>query len=72
MKIVWDEPNLRTSPNTMVSTSPISMTYSSNARLIAVARSKSGVVVFVVLGSEGVSVVSMRPANRKERKLLNG
>lgn len=43
-------------------------------RLIAVGRLKGGVVVvvFVVLGSEGVSVVSMRPANRKERKLLDG
>ncbi len=27
-------------------------------------------VVFVVLGSEGVSVISMRPASRKERSLV--
>jgi uncharacterized DUF497 family protein len=41
-------------------------------RLIAVGRLADGivVVVFVALGSEGVSVISMRPA--KERKLLDG
>jgi len=27
-------------------------------------------VVFAVLGTEGVSVISMRPASRKERSLL--
>jgi uncharacterized DUF497 family protein len=43
-------------------------------RLIAVGRLANGVVVvvFVALGSEGVSIVSMRPASRKERKLLDG
>jgi uncharacterized protein len=43
-------------------------------RLIAVGRLADGivVVVFVVLGAEGVSVISMRPASRKERKLLDG
>jgi uncharacterized DUF497 family protein len=42
-------------------------------RLIAVGRLADGivVVVFVALGSEGVSVISMRPA-KKERKLLDG
>jgi uncharacterized DUF497 family protein len=43
-------------------------------RLIAVGRLANGVVVvvFVALGSEGVSVISMRPANARERKLLDG
>jgi uncharacterized DUF497 family protein len=43
-------------------------------RLIAVGRLRNGVVVvvFVVLGSEGVSVISMRPASRRERRLLDG
>ena len=43
-------------------------------RLIAIGRLASGVVVvvFVALGTEGISVVSMRPASRKERKLLDG
>jgi uncharacterized DUF497 family protein len=40
-------------------------------RLIAVGRLAEG-VVFVALGSEGLSVISMRPANAKERKLLDG
>ena len=44
-------------------------------RLIAVGQltdSVAVVVIFTVLGSEGVSVINMRPANRKERKLLDG
>ena len=43
-------------------------------RQIAVGRLKDGVVVvvFVALGSEGVSIISMRRANAKERKLLDG
>jgi len=41
-------------------------------RHMAIGRLANGViaVVFVVLGTEGVSVVSMRPASRKERSLL--
>ena len=41
-------------------------------RHMAIGRLADGViaVVFVVLGSEGVSVISMRPASRKERSLL--
>jgi uncharacterized DUF497 family protein len=43
-------------------------------RLIAVGRLANGVVVvvFVTLGSEGVGIISMRPASRKEKKLLDG
>lgn len=43
-------------------------------RLIAVGRLANGVVavVFVALGTEGVSVISMRPASRKERRLVDG
>jgi uncharacterized protein len=42
--------------------------------LIAVGRHDSGiiVVVFVALGTEGLSVVSMRPASRRERRLIDG
>lgn len=42
-------------------------------RLIAVGRLASGVVVvvFVTLGTEGISIISMRHASRKERKLLD-
>jgi uncharacterized DUF497 family protein len=45
-----------------------------SGRLIAVGRHHGGIilVVFVVLGAEGLSVVSMRPASRKERRLIDG
>ena len=41
-------------------------------RHMAIGRLADGViaVVFAVLGSEGVSVISMRPASRKERGLI--
>jgi uncharacterized DUF497 family protein len=43
-------------------------------RQIAVGRHRSGIilVVFVTLGTEGLSIVSMRPASRKERRLIDG
>jgi uncharacterized DUF497 family protein len=43
-------------------------------RRIAVCRHRSGtiLVVFVTLGTEGLSIVSMRPASRKERRLIDG
>ncbi len=45
-----------------------------NKRLIAVGSHVRGtlVVVFLSLGREGLSVISMRPANRKERALIDG
>lgn len=41
-------------------------------RHMAIGRLHDGTiaVVFAVLGTEGVSVISMRPASRKERSLL--
>lgn len=41
-------------------------------RHMAIGRLADGViaVVFAVLGTEGVSVISMRPASRKERGLI--
>lgn len=43
-------------------------------RLIAVGRLHDGVVVvvFLRLGTEGISVISMRPASRRERRLIDG
>jgi len=43
-------------------------------RQIAVGRHHSGIilVVFVALGTEGLSVVSMRPASRRERRMIDG
>jgi uncharacterized DUF497 family protein len=43
-------------------------------RLIAIGWTVDRVatVIFVALGSEGISIISMRPASRRERSLLNG
>jgi uncharacterized DUF497 family protein len=43
-----------------------------NGRYMAIGRLSDGTiaVVFSTLGSEGLSVISMRPASHKERKLL--
>jgi uncharacterized protein len=43
-------------------------------RLAAVGRHPNGIilVVFVKLGTEAFSVISMRPASRKERRLIDG
>ncbi len=41
-------------------------------RYMAIGRLNDGIiaVVFSILGTEGLSIVSMRPASRKERSLL--
>jgi uncharacterized DUF497 family protein len=45
-----------------------------SGRMAAVGRHHSGIilVVFALLGTEAFSVVSMRPASRKERRLIDG
>jgi uncharacterized protein len=50
------------------------VTTANRRRLIAVGHLSSGIitVVFVTLGTEGISVISMRPASRKERRLIDG
>jgi uncharacterized protein len=42
-------------------------------RLMAIGRFADGsiAVVFAVLGSEGISIISMRPARKSERRLLD-
>jgi uncharacterized DUF497 family protein len=44
-----------------------------SGRYLAIGKDVNGVisVVFVTLGLEGISVISMRPASRKERRLYN-
>ena len=79
MKIVWDEPKRHAN---IAKHDGLDLRFFERSvivpgkgnRLIAVGRLANGVVVvvFVALGSEGVSIVSMRPASRKERKLLDG
>jgi uncharacterized DUF497 family protein len=43
-------------------------------RLAAVGRHHNGIilVVFVKLGTEAFSIISVRPASRKERRLIDG
>ena len=74
MKIVWDEPKRHFGDLDEAFFAGSVIVPAKLGRLIAVGRSHSGIilVVFVALGTEGLSVVSMRPASRKERKLIDG
>ena len=80
MKIVWDEPKrLANIAKHGIDFADIDAEFFSSARI---GRAKHGryfaigelrgviVVIFAQLGSEGISVVSARPANRKERSPL--
>ncbi len=83
MRIVWDEPKrLANVARHGMDFADLDEAFfegsvivpAKSGRLIAVGRHHSGtiLVVFVALGTEGVSVVSMRPASRKERRLIDG
>jgi uncharacterized protein len=83
MRIVWDEPKRRANivshgmdfadlDDAFFEGSVI--VPAKLGRQIAIGRRNDGIilVVFVALGTEGLSVVSMRPASRKERRLIDG
>ena len=83
MKIVWDEPkrlaniekhglDFKALDGEFFLASAIRTAKS--GRLMAIGRIVGGVVVviFTRLGSEGISIVSMRPANQAERRLFDG
>ena len=83
MKIVWDEPKrLANLARHGMDFADLDETFFEGSvivpaklgRQIAIGRHRRGtiLVVFVVLGTEGLSVVSMRPASRKERRLIDG
>jgi uncharacterized protein len=83
MKIVWDEPKrLANLASHGMDFADLDEAFFEGSvivptklgRQIAVGRHRSGIilVVFVALGTEGLSVVSMRPASRKERRLIDG
>lgn len=83
MQIAWDEPKRAANiPNHDLDFADLDESFFERSvvvpgkgrRLIAIGRLANGVVVvvFITLGTEGVSVISMRPASRKERKLLDG
>jgi hypothetical protein len=80
MKIVWDEPKrLANLDKHGLDFADLNETFFDSAlvlpsrhkRWIGIGKNIHGVivVVFVALGKEAVSVVSMRPASRNERKL---
>lgn len=82
MKIVWDEPKRKQNvakhgmdfASLTVEFFEASAVYpAKEGRLIAIGELNGQVVVAVIfkpLGSEALSVISMRPANKKERSLL--
>jgi uncharacterized protein len=82
MKIVWDEPkriaNLEKHAldfadlnETFFDNALVIPSHNTSKRWVAIGVNNRGVVVvvFARLGREGISVVSMRPASRNERKL---
>ena len=74
MRIVWDEPKRLANIDKHGMDQAAVVIPAKGARLSAIGRSRHGIllVVFVRLGTEGVSIVSMRPAGPKERKLIDG
>jgi uncharacterized DUF497 family protein len=83
MRIVWDEPKrLANIGNHGMDFADLDDAFfeasvivpSKLGRHIAVGHHRRGIilVVFVALGTEGLSVISMRPASRKERRLIDG
>lgn len=82
MRIVWDEPKRLANLDkhgldfadlneTFFDTALVLPSHNKSKRWVAVGVSVRGVivVVFARLGREGVSIISMRPASRSERKL---
>jgi uncharacterized DUF497 family protein len=82
MKIVWDEPkrvanfakhglDFADLDETFFDSALVIPSHNSSKRWVAIGVSIRGVivVVFARLGREGISIVSMRPASRNERKL---
>jgi uncharacterized DUF497 family protein len=79
MKIVWDEPKrLANIERHGQDFTDLDEAFFEGSVFVpaksGVGRHLSGIilVVFVALGTEGFSVISMRPASRKERRLIDG
>ncbi|MCV9906654.1 BrnT family toxin [Brucella sp. HL-2] len=83
MKIVWDEPK-RQSNISKHGLDFAKLTFefflsavnvpAKDGRSMAIGRLEDGtvVVIYVALGTEALSVISMRAARKNERSLLNG
>lgn len=83
MKVMWDEPKrLANIQSHGMDFADLSEAFFEDSvivpaklrRMAAVGRYRDGVilVVFAMLGTEALSVISMRPASRKERRLIDG
>ena len=83
MKITWDQPKrLANIAKHGLDFATLTEEFFANALVIsaksgryqAIGSDANGVisVVFALLGFDGISVISMRPASKKERKLFNG
>jgi uncharacterized DUF497 family protein len=82
VKIVWDQPKrLANIAKHRLDFASLTEEFFADAlvisaksgRYLAIGKDVNGVisVVFVTLGLEGISVVSMRPASKQERRLYN-
>lgn len=82
MKIVWDHPKrLANIAKHGLDFATLTEDFFADALVIsaksgrynAIGKDQNGVisVVFAVLGLEGISIISMRPASKKERMLYN-
>jgi uncharacterized DUF497 family protein len=83
MKIVWDEPkrianianhgmDFADLDEAFFDAAIVRSSHSGRLRAIGITRHGVTAVVFALLGTEAVSVISMRPASRSERKLIDG
>jgi uncharacterized DUF497 family protein len=83
MIITWDEPKRQTNiARHAMDFADLDLAFFDNAiirrshsrRWLAIGRNANGLiaVVFATLGQEAISVISMRPASRQERKLADG
>lgn len=70
MKIVWDEPKRRANLDKHgMDFADLNETFFDNALVLATYRNRWRSVIFATRGTEGVSIISMRPASKKERDL---
>lgn len=85
MRIVWDEPKRRSNieKHDGLDFADLDMDFFDTSTVVPVRNGRSmaigefrGVIVIAVifrpLGSEAISVISMRRADRRERSLING
>ena len=79
MKIVWDEPKrLANIASHGMDFADLDEAFFEDSvvvpaklsRQVAVGRHRKGIIV--TLGTEGLSIISKRPASRKERRLIDG